>query len=155
MFSYNTRVSGRTDDIGDIGGPEILMANEEKKTVEEVVEEEQPKVLVTMTIEKGKDGRLYRKLQHHFTLRGINQVINLQPIDIAGWALVEVVFKVRPQAELVYEKREMSDDSGKKAYYFEYYIQDVDDESGELFQVQVKPREKTDKLLLKKVFGLE
>jgi len=61
--------------------------------------------------------------------------------------VLDIIFDVKPTAELFMRDEEMTDDSGRVTKYTVYEVQNVD-EDGVVYSYKVKPARESDKALL-------
>ena len=117
------------------------MVNNDNKTV--MVERE--------TYEK--NGKTYFSYFIKGNIRGIDVKINVQPHDIGGYNVLEVVFNGGKEAELVTRPWEMKDErTGKVSSGLTFAVVSYD-EDGSVYECAIRPAQKSDKDLLNMLFG--
>lgn len=74
-------------------------------------------------------------------------VVDFSAADQGGYEVLDIIFDIKPTAELVMHDEVMVNDDGERTTYTVYEVQNVD-EAGEVYSYQVKPARKSDKSLL-------
>lgn len=129
------------------------MANEKevKKTTDEVKNEQPVETVPKLVVEReeftAKDGREMWGYAIYGKVRGRDVKVDLVAVDQGGYEVLDIIFDIKPTAELVIHDEVMSNDDGTKTPYTVYEVQNVD-EDGEIYSYQVKPAKKSDKSLL-------
>ena len=126
------------------------MANDkENKTVAENVQAETAaeRLIVEREEFKGKDGKNYWGYAVKGKVRGRDVKVDFSAADQGGYEVLDIIFDIKPTAELVMRDEVMVGDDGTRTPYTVYEVQNVD-EDGEIYSYQVKPARKSDKSLL-------
>lgn len=95
-----------------------------------------------------KDGREMWGYYVEGKSRGRDVVVDFSAADQGGYEVLDIIFDIKPTAELVMHDEVMVNDDGERTTYTVYEVQNVD-EDGEIYSYQVKPARKSDKSLLK------
>ncbi|MBP5242882.1 MAG: hypothetical protein J6Z36_04240 [Clostridia bacterium] len=74
------------------------------------------------------------------------------PKDFGGYGVLDIIFDIADQAELVVAQEEMTDNTGRKTKYTTYKIQTVD-EDGVVYSIGVKPQRDSDKSYLQMILN--
>ena len=112
------------------------MANNEKKTI--MVERE--------TYEK--NGNTYYSYFIKGTLRGVDFKIGVQPHDVGGYTVLDIVFNGEMQAELVMKPWEIVDEKTGQVNSGNTYAVGSYDEDGKAYECAIKPARRSDKDLM-------
>lgn len=96
---------------------------------------------------KAKDGKDYWSYVVYGKVRGRNVKVDFAAKDQGGYEVLDIIFDVKPTAELIMHDEEMTDDNGKTTKYTVYEVQNVD-ENGIVYNYKVKPSRDSDKSLL-------
>lgn len=95
-----------------------------------------------------KNGKTYYSYFIKGKLRGIDVRIGVQPHDIGGYTVLEVVFNGAKEAQLVASPWEMRDErTGKVSSGTKFSVVSYD-EDGSVYECAIKPAQKSDKDLL-------
>lgn len=136
------------------------MANEKAKkqveneqsvmTVENKAENGQESTALIVERKKftAKDGREMFGYYVEGEVRGRKVVVDFSAADQGGYEVLDIIFDIKPTAELVIHDEVMINDDGERTTYTVYEVQNID-EDGEIYSYQVKPARKSDKSLLK------
>ena len=140
--------------------------NEQKrneKKIEEINENEAEKVEVIkevktkMFIEResfiGSDGKEYWNYFLPVEILKKNKKIRFVPKDRGGYEVIDLLFELSSNAELIITDNVMKDDNGRKTRYSSYKIVTYTDD-GIAFEATVKPFADSDKNLLTIVLRL-
>lgn len=126
--------------------------NEQTKAIEQTVtdnqtETETKNLIVERETFTGKDGEEYWSYAVKGTVRGRETKVDFVAADQGGYEVLDIIFDIKPTAELVIRDEVMVSDDGTRTPYTVYEVQNVD-ENGEIYSYQVKPARKSDKSLL-------
>lgn len=117
----------------------------------EVKKVEQEKVSKNLIVERKtfdtKDGR---EMWNYFIkgkVRGRDVQVDFVASDQGGYEVLDIIFDIKPTAELVMHDEVMVNDDGTKNSYTVYEVQNVD-EDDEIYSYPVKLARKSDKSLL-------
>lgn len=112
---------------------------------------EQEKVSKNLIVERKtfdtKDGR---EMWNYFIkgkVRGRDVQVDFVASDQGGYEVLDIIFDIKPTAELVMHDEVMVNDDGTKNSYTVYEVQNVD-EDDEIYSYPVKLARKSDKSLL-------
>ena len=121
----------------------------EKKVAEKVANEkvENKTLYVERESFKGSDGREFWSYIVKGKVRGRDVKVDFMPKDKGGYEPLDIVFDVKPTAELVMSEEEMTNDNGKITKYTSYKVRNID-EFGIVYECSVKPARDSDKALL-------
>lgn len=121
----------------------------EKKVAEKVANEkvENKTLYVERESFKGNDGREFWSYIVKGKIRGRDVKIDFMPKDKGGYEPLDIVFDVKPVAELIMTEEEMTNDNGKTTKYNSYKVRNIDDD-GVIYECGVKPARDSDKALL-------
>lgn len=97
----------------------------------------------------GKDGNEYFSYFVKGVVRGKEITVDFIPKDNGGYVVLDIVFDVKPTAELYIHEEEMKDDrTGRITKYSVYEAINID-EDGVVYSSNVKPKRDSDKSLIK------
>ncbi len=94
-----------------------------------------------------KDGREMWGYAVYGEVRGREVKVDLVAVDQGGYDVLDIIFDIKPTAELVMHDETITNEDGTKRTYTVYEVQNAD-EDGEIYSYQVKPAKKSDKSLL-------
>ncbi len=126
--------------------------NEQTKATEQALTDNQTEMgtknlIVERETFTGKDGEEYWSYAVKGTVRGRETKVDFVAADQGGYEVLDIIFDIKPTAELVIRDEVMVSDDGTRTPYTVYEVQNVD-ENGEIYSYQVKPARKSDKSLL-------
>ncbi len=114
-----------------------------------VTEEKGLKLFVEREKWFGSDGNEYYGYLLKGQVRGRDVKVDFIPKDKGGYEPLDIVFSIKPNAELVMTTETMTDANGKKTKYVSYKVRN-EDELGVL-ECGVKPAKDSDKALLQMI----
>lgn len=117
--------------------------NEEKKVAEQIGE----KLIVERKTFDTKDGREMFGYFVQGKSRGRDVKVDFVASDQGGYEVLDIIFDIKPTAELAIHDEVMINSDGTKTPYTVYTVQNVD-EDGEVYSYPVKLARKSDKSLL-------
>lgn len=133
------------------------MANEKNKNVTasaEASEQTEPKaeakkcLIVEREKFTAKDGREMWGYAVHGSVRGREAKVDFNAYDQGGYEVLDMVFDIRPFAELEMNEESMVDpDTGEVRKYIIYTVSNVD-EDGDIISCRIKPARDSDKSIL-------
>lgn len=94
-----------------------------------------------------KEGKTYFNYFVEGKVKSKTPKVNLVPHDIGGYAVLDIVFEDVKEVYLDIRAIEMKADNGSTQIVNTYVVVSVD-ESGDIYECPVKPRNKSDKTLL-------
>lgn len=129
-----------------------VIENEKKVNVEETknveVKAQEKKLFVERESFVGSDGENYWAYVVKGKVRTREVKVDFIPKDKGGYEPLDIVFEVSPKAELIMTNEEVTDSNGNKTKYVAYAVRTVDEE-GMALECEVKPKQPSDKALLK------
>ena len=130
------------------------MANEKNGNVTEsaVVAEAVAETKICLIVERekftAKDGREMWGYAVHGNVRGREAKVDFVAYDQGGYEVLDMVFDIRPFAELEMHEESMVDsDTGEVRKYMIYTVSNVD-EDGDVISCRIKPARDSDKSIL-------
>ncbi len=130
------------------------MANEKKvngtesAAVTEQAAGEERRLIVEREEFTSKDGRKMWGYAVHGKVRGRETQVDFSAYDAGGYEVLDMVFGMKPTAELEMHEEAMSDgDTGEVRKYTVYSVSNVD-EDGDKLTCRVKPTRDSDKSIL-------
>lgn len=131
------------------------MAKEQTNSTAVVTDLINGNLVVVRTPINGKDGkqlmtqdnRPYYAYQVRGMIRGQEKKIDFVPKDKGGYEPLDIIFDIKPCAELIVSDEVMTDNDGNKTAYKAYKVS-VTDDDGDLWECGVKPQRDSDKALL-------
>lgn len=85
-------------------------------------------------------------------IRGRKVKVNVDPKDIGGYQLLDIVFDSEENVDLIVESGVRKNDLGELVPYNSYFAQSVED--GMYFRCPIKPKEGSDKAMLECLLGM-
>ncbi len=125
---------------------------EEKKVLNEEIKKEvkkENKLFVERETFIGKDEQEYFGYVLKGKVRDRDVKVDFAPKDVGGYEVLDIVFSVNPKAELVITNEEMESSITGKVTKFVSYKVVTFDADGVPYECGVKPRQDSDKSLLK------
>lgn len=133
------------------------MANEKKvaatgqqtetKGETQVTEQQTENLIVERETFTSKDKREMYGYFVRGKIRGRDVKVDFNAEDQGGYEVLDIIFDIKPTAELLITENEMTNDDGTKQRYTTYEVQNVD-EDGIVYKYKVKPARKSDKAYL-------
>ena len=80
-------------------------------------------------------------------VRGRDVKVDLVAKDQGGYEILDIIFDIKPTADLILHDEEMTNDDGSKMKYTVYEVQNID-EDGIKYTYKVKPARDSDKTIL-------
>ena len=99
-----------------------------------------------------KNGRTYFSYFIKGNLRGVDFKLGVQPFDVGGYTVLDIVFNGELQAELVTKPWEIKDEKTGEVNSGLTYSVISYDEDGTVYECAIKPAKKSDKDLMKMLF---
>ena len=100
-----------------------------------------------------KNGKTYFSYFIKGTLRGVDFKIGVQPHDVGGYTVLDIVFNGEMQAELVTKPWEIKDEKTGMVNTGLTYSVISYDEDGTAYECAIKPARRSDKDLMNMLFG--
>ncbi len=95
-----------------------------------------------------KNGKTFYSYFVKGTLRRKPVKASMSPMDIGGYAVLDIVFGNAMTAELVITPYELHDEKSGRTINGNSYAVRSTDENGEVFECKIKPYRNSDKMLL-------
>lgn len=96
----------------------------------------------------GKDGKKYWTYHVNGEVRGKNVRVDFEAKDKGGYEVLDIIFDIKPTAELVVKEDVMINEKTGEAIPFMVYIVRNFDENGDEYSYNLKPSQPSDKSLL-------
>lgn len=129
---------------------EKKVPNEQAKT-EQVAQVTEQQATENLIVERetftSKDKREMYGYFVRGKIRGRDVKVDFNAEDQGGYEVLDIIFDIKPTAELLITENEMTNDDGTKQHYTTYEVQNVD-ENGIVYKYKVKPARKSDKAYL-------
>lgn len=119
----------------------------EKETKKVVQEKVSKNLIVERKTFDTKDGRAMWNYFIKGKARGRDVQVDFIASDQGGYEVLDIIFDIKPTAELVMHDEVMVNDDGTKNSYTVYEVQNID-EDDEIYSYPVKLARKSDKSLL-------
>ena len=100
-----------------------------------------------------RNGKTYFSYFIKGKLRGVEFKVGVQPHDIGGYTVLEIVFNGAKEAELVLKPWEIKDEKTGVVNSGMTYSVVSYDEDGTVYECAIKPAKRSDKDLLNMLFG--
>ncbi len=82
-------------------------------------------------------------------IKGIDVKVLLAPPDFGGYTVLDILFSDTNEADLIVKPYEMTNEkTGETIKGNSYFVQTVDNETGDVYECKVKPLRSSDKNLL-------
>ena len=94
------------------------------------------------------EGKSYFSYFIKGTIRGRDVKVAINPPDLGGFAVLDIVFDGAMAAELIVKPYEIKDEKTKKVTTGQTYAVVSYDENGEMYECPIKPYRASDKALL-------
>lgn len=120
---------------------------EKKATANEQATQNVDNLVVERETFESKDGREMYGYYVAGKVRGRDVKVDLVAKDQGGYEILDIIFDIKPTADLILHDEEMTNDDGSKMKYTVYEVQNID-EDGIKYTYKVKPARDSDKTIL-------
>lgn len=129
-----------------------VTASKEEVKVENEVEVKELKTKDKLFLQRepfvGKDGKEYFSYVIRGKIRDRDVKVDFAPKDKGGYEVLDIIYEIGNEVELVMAEETMKDKDGVKTRYTTYKaVTHLED--GEIFECSIKPSQDSDKALLK------